>query len=33
VRIYNERQAALNAAPKTTAASEPAPNPGDGATR
>jgi len=33
VRIYNERQAALNAAPKTTAASEPAPKPGDGATR
>ena len=33
VRIYNERQAALNAAPKTTAAGEPAPNPADGAAR
>jgi len=33
VRIYNERQAALTAAPKTTAASELAPKSGDGTAR
>jgi carboxyl-terminal processing protease len=33
VRIYNERQAALSAAPRTTAAGGPAPKPGDGAAR
>src|SRR5260221_1018499 len=33
VRIYNERQAELNAVPKTTAAGHPASQPADGAAR